>query len=58
MSPTEELLAEIRQMVAETITECTKGGGFVEDAEAGPKWCERCGLRRHEHPGVDPSFET
>lgn len=58
MTPTEILLAEIKQMVADTITECEANGGFVEDPEAGPKWCLTCGLRRHQHPGVDPSFEV
>lgn len=56
LTPTEILLAEIAQMAADSLAECTAKGGFVPDPEAGPKWCLTCGMRRHRHPDVDPSF--
>jgi hypothetical protein len=31
--------------------------GFIEDPEAGPKWCHQCGLRRYLHTDVSSSFE-
>lgn len=56
MTSTETLLAEIEQTVRDSLAECARKGGFVEDPEAGPKWYATCGHRRFRHAGVDPSF--